>query len=156
MASTVPAGFRALPLSIAQLTLSAVLKCGQSFRWYIFPLFSAEDALATESGTMPTHEYRFCLKDRVVCLRQSADTLFYQSVYPRQEKIASTSADEARKDDETLAFIRDYFQLDTDLLNLYEEWSGSDPVFRNLRERFAGIRMLRQDPWECLISCVFI
>ena len=57
-------------------------------------------------------------------------------------------------EEETLAFIRDYFQLDTDLLELYDSWSTSDPVFASLRERFQGIRMLRQDPWECLISCV--
>lgn len=141
--------FRALPLSIAQLNLSAVLKCGQSFRWAIFPLSSDE----TTPG--PSHEYRFCLKDRVLCLRQSSDTLHYRSIYPQihePETSSSSSQKDVKKDEETLAFIHDYFQLDTNLVGLYDEWSNSDPVFMRLRDSFVGIRMLRQDPWECLIS----
>ncbi|KAF7973402.1 hypothetical protein HWV62_15193 [Athelia sp. TMB] len=55
-------------------------------------------------------------------------------------------------DAETLAWLRDYFQLDIDLMKLYDDWSTRDPVFRKLRDRFSGIRMLRQDPWENLVS----
>lgn len=165
MPAAVPAGFRALPLPIAQLSLAAVLKCGQSFRWFSVPLHATEIATATTFHTefeaaTPTHEYRFCLKDRVVCLRQSYDNLFYRAVFPRGEEHASTkpepegSSAQARRDAETLAFLRDYFQLDVDLTKLYDEWSDRDSVFRGLRYRFSGIRMLRQDPWENIVSCV--
>ena len=141
-----PVGFYALPLPIVQLSLAAVLKCGQSFRWSIFPLFSASDI--APSPTSPTHEYRFCLRDRLVCLRQSPDTLFYRTVFPE----VSTSTQKALKEAETLTWLRDYFQLDIDLMKLYEDWSNRDPVFSKLRSRFSGIRMLRQDPWENLVS----
>jgi 3-methyladenine DNA glycosylase/8-oxoguanine DNA glycosylase len=57
------------------------------------------------------------------------------------------------RDTETLEWLRDYFQLDVDLVKLYGEWAERDPVFAKLRTRFEGIRMLRQDPWENLISC---
>ncbi|KAL5489821.1 OGG1 [Sanghuangporus weigelae] len=100
-------------------------------------------------------EWRFCLKDRVVCLRQSEEFLFYRSVFPtRLSKGVEEEELEPEEEKETLAFIRDYFQLDTDLLELYDTWSSSDPVFARLRGRFKGIRMLRQDPWECLISFI--
>lgn len=149
MTSSLAAGFRALPLPIVQLSLAAVLKCGQSFRWLIFPLSSFNETV--EDPCSPTHEYRFCLPDRLVCLRQSSDTLFYRSVFP---ETPSSPTQEALKDAETLAWLRDYFQLDIDLVKLYDEWSLRDPVFRKLRDRFSGIRMLRQDPWENLISYV--
>jgi N-glycosylase/DNA lyase len=60
------------------------------------------------------------------------------------------------RDAETLSWLKDYFQLNVDLVKLYEEWSEKDPVFAKLRGRFEGIRMLRQDPWENLISCASI
>jgi N-glycosylase/DNA lyase len=50
--------------------------------------------------------------------------------------------------------MRDYFQLDIDLDELYKTWSGRDPIFRDIQSRFSGIRILRQDPWENLVSYV--
>ena len=149
MACVTPAGFRALPLPVAQLSLAAVLKCGQSFRWNIFPLASSNQT--SIEWTFPTHEYRLCLRDRVVCLRQSTDTLFYRTFFPPS---ALTPGDSDEREAETLAWIRDYFQLDVDLTDLYGQWSAADPVFHKLRDRFEGIRMLRQDPFENLISYV--
>jgi N-glycosylase/DNA lyase len=60
----------------------------------------------------------------------------------------------AIRDVETLAWLRDYFQLEVDLEKLYKEWALKDPVFAKFRDRFQGIRMLRQDPWENLVSYV--
>ena len=139
---TTPPGFHAFPLPLAQLSLAAVLKCGQSFRWSIYPLHAA---LPSD----PSHEYRLCLQDRVVCLRQSPDKLFYRAVFPDASLPPATLS---TRDAETLQWLRDYFQLDVDLVKLYDEWAERDPVFAKLRTRFEGIRMLRQDPWENLIS----
>jgi 8-oxoguanine DNA glycosylase, N-terminal domain len=133
--------FLSIPLPIVQLSLAAVLKCGQSFRWSVL----------TPVDSITPVEYRLCLKDRVVCLRQSSDTLFYRSVYPDPQP---SLHDYARREAETLAWLRDYFQLDIDLVALYKQWAERDPVFAKLQERFEGIRMLRQDPWENLISFV--
>ncbi|KAI9057891.1 DNA glycosylase [Trametes sanguinea] len=148
MSTAIPAGFRALPLPLAQLSLAAVLKCGQSFRWSILPLPTSE--MSISDGEIPAHEYRLCLRDRVVCLRQSRDTLFYRSAFPASVPGESLEAMEA----ETLAWVRDYFQLDIDLAELYRQWSLADPVFHRLQDRFEGIRMLRQDPFENLISFI--
>ncbi|KAG6867001.1 hypothetical protein C0991_003917 [Blastosporella zonata] len=130
--------FHSLPLPLVQLSLAAVLKCGQSFRWTILPV--ADDT-----------EYRLCLRDRVVCLRQSPTTLFYRAVYPDPQPPTTQLP---LRDSETLVWLNDYFQLDIDLAALYDEWSTRDPVFARMRSRFQGIRILRQDPWENLISWV--
>lgn len=139
-----PPGFRALPLSVAQLSLSAVLKCGQSFRWTTVSV--ADPSLAE---LKPAFEYRFTLKDRVVCLRQTPDTLFYRGLYPSS---GNDVGSETCRDEEIVAWLRDYFQLDVDLSHLYDYWSTRDPVFKRIKDRFSGIRILRQDPWECLMS----
>ena len=147
MSTAIP--LREIPLSLSQLSLAAVLRCGQSFRWSIFPLAASEGQAEAEE---PSHEYRLCLRDRVVCLRQSQETLLWNAVFPNPP----TSPEEtAKRDAETLEWINDYFQLDIDLKELYRTWSGRDPIFNGLQERFSGIRMLRQDPWENLVSCVF-
>lgn len=87
----------------------------------------------------------------MVCLRQSPDALFYRSVFPEGDL---PHAETALREAETLTWIKDYFQLDVNLLKLYDDWSERDAVFRTLRSRFSGIRILRQDPWENLISFI--
>ncbi|KZS91153.1 DNA glycosylase [Sistotremastrum niveocremeum HHB9708] len=140
-----PPGFRSLSIPLSQLSLATVLKCGQSFRWHIFALPNE-----TTDPQYPTHEYRLALHDRVICLQQAPDRLFYRSEL--SERVAER--DFELRQEETLVWLRDYFQLDVDLLNLYDEWSHKDEVFKSLRHRFEGIRMLRQDPWENLISFI--
>ena len=143
--------FHNIPLSISQLSLAAVLQCGQSFRWSIFPLAASEGRGETAQPGQPSHEYRLCLRDRVICLRQSQEALLWNAVFPNPP----TSPEEtAKRDAETLGWINDYFQLDIDLKELYRTWSKRDPIFDGLQERFSGIRILRQDPWENLISYV--
>ncbi|PBK78309.1 DNA glycosylase [Armillaria solidipes] len=140
-----PAGFQALPLPLIQLSLAAVLKCGQSFRWSILPLPTPSDS------TIPAQEYRLCLRDRVVCLRQSQTALFYRSAFPDPQPSPTQLQ---LREAETLLWLNDYFQLDIDLSKLYDEWAARDTVFSGVKERFGGIRMLRQDPWENLISFI--
>lgn len=143
--------FRKIPLSISQLSLAAVLQCGQSFRWSIFPLAVLEGQGEKSQPGQPSHEYRLCLRDRVICLRQSQEALLWNAVFPNPP----TSLEETtERDAETLEWINDYFQLDIDLEELYRTWSERDPIFSGLQERFSGIRILRQDPWENLISYV--
>ena len=135
-------GFQSLPLAISQLNLPAVLKCGQSFRWSRLDL-DPPPPQPTPS-LLPDCEWRLTLPDRLVCLRQTPTHLFYRSL--------PATKDEAP----ALAWLNDYFQLDVDLHSLYDDWSLRDPVFRSFRDRFSGIRILRQDPWENLVSCVSI
>jgi N-glycosylase/DNA lyase len=131
--------FKSIRLPLAQVSLAVVLRCGQSFRWSILSAKDNPDSV----------EYRFCLKDRVICLRQSSDTLYYRAVFPDPQPSSVTLCN---REKETLAWLEDYFQLDVDLVTLYQQWAARDKVFAKLQGRFEGIRILRQDPWENLVS----
>ncbi|KAK7020540.1 DNA glycosylase [Favolaschia claudopus] len=126
--------WQTLPLPQSQLCLSAVLKCGQSFRW----LSVGE-------------EYRLCLRDRVVCLKQDQSNLCYRTLLPHsQPSLPQQQLAEA----ETRVWLEDYFQLGVNLQKLYADWAARDKVFSSIETRFAGIRILRQDPFENLISFI--
>jgi N-glycosylase/DNA lyase len=75
----------------------------------------------------------------VVFLRQEDDDLHYAS-YPEDPYILET--------------ISDYFNLHINVLDLYTRWSEIDAVFKRSAVGFEGLRMLRQDPWENLISFI--
>lgn len=49
--------------------------------------------------------------------------------------------------------LRDFFRLDDDLPATYEAMAG-DKKLSEAIGRWRGLRILRQDPWECLISFV--
>jgi N-glycosylase/DNA lyase len=50
-------------------------------------------------------------------------------------------------------FIRHYFSLDNDLQKIGDNIGKDEHIRKALRE-FQGLRIIRQDPWECLISYI--
>jgi N-glycosylase/DNA lyase len=48
--------------------------------------------------------------------------------------------------------IRRFFRLDVDLEGVYEEWREEDAHLGQLTERFRGLRIVAQEPEECLLS----
>ncbi|KAM8799641.1 N-glycosylase/DNA lyase [Eudromia elegans] len=54
----------------------------------------------------------------------------------------------------TDAILRDYFQLDVGLRALYRAWGAADPHFQAVAAEFPGVRVLRQEPVECLLSFI--
>ena len=50
-------------------------------------------------------------------------------------------------------FVRRYFRLDVDLDHILTTLSRDEKISRAI-ERFYGLRIVRQDPWECLASFV--
>lgn len=149
-------GYYALSVTPSQILLQLTIsnKCGQSFRWHQ----SKKQVIEVPTGSVSTTrlgsdlgfetEWSYCLHDRVVCLRQDIkrDQILFKPIFPNG-RVADPSDLES-----TEAWVRDYLNLDVPLEQLYTIWSGRDPVFAELAGRFSGIRMLRQDPWECLIS----
>ena len=51
------------------------------------------------------------------------------------------------------SWVSDYFRLDEDLEHVLASISRDDPITRAV-ERFYGLRLIRQDRWECLASFV--
>ncbi|KAL7663995.1 DNA-(apurinic or apyrimidinic site) lyase [[Candida] zeylanoides] len=125
-----------IAVSPSELSLARVLRCGQTFRWK-----NIDDTWA------------FTLSDRIVLLRQDNHHIHYSAVLGRE------SATSAKTQAETLQFIHDYFNLSTNLSSLYEHWSRQHAAFGKGKktspfDQFAGIRILRQDPWETTVSFI--
>ncbi|KAA8893467.1 DNA glycosylase [Sphaerosporella brunnea] len=121
--------WRKLPVPLGELCISTVLRCGQSFRWKL----SGPD------------EWSCALKGRILSLRQDSSALHYRSIFP-----SHVSAGE----DDTAELLRDYFNLSIDLTGLYATWSSRDANFSKKAPAFAGVRILRQDPWENVVSFI--
>ncbi|XP_033922000.1 N-glycosylase/DNA lyase isoform X2 [Melopsittacus undulatus] len=105
--SVSPALWRALPCPAAELRLELVLPSGQTFRW-------RESSPGAWTGV---------LGDTVWTLRQERDRLWY-TVY----------GGEAGADTDRL--LREYFQLDVGLRDLYRSWGAADPLFREAAKDF--------------------
>ncbi len=69
--------------------------------------------------------------DRIFSLRQKGDCLFYDGVEE--------------------PFLIHFFRLDEDLDSILEE-VDRDPVIHQAIQKYRGLRLIRQDPWECLLS----
>ncbi|MBN3311833.1 OGG1 lyase, partial [Atractosteus spatula] len=152
------AAWRSLPCTHSELRLDLTLGCGQSFRWR-----------ETSKG-----HWTGVLGGQVWTLTQTDDRLWYhtygaqpaagggrkkpkRAAVVKQEEPGEGQVSEVvtpvqdRKDQEAL---RDYFQLDVPLGQLYREWGSKDKHFRHTALTFPGVRMLRQDPTECLFSFI--
>ncbi|KAK2871889.1 hypothetical protein FQN49_002726 [Arthroderma sp. PD_2] len=138
--------WRKLPMTLTELCINTTLRCGQSFRWR-----KLED------------EWTCSLYGRVLSLRQDSDSLWYRSYKPLTAESTtlptppiSTPATErgTPDDDDTEALIRHYFNLDYNLSELYEHWATSDSNFKKKAPQFTGIRIMRQDAWETLVSFI--
>ena len=56
-------------------------------------------------------------------------------------------------EEETAHLARSYFRLDDDLAAIYRH-IGEDRRVARAIHRFRGLRILRQEPWECLVSFI--
>jgi len=127
-------------------------------------------------------EWAFAWEDRTVVLRQDGasprppcrapprsladpppslpaatdEGLHYRSLYPYKPPHTAFLAD--LECDTSLPFLRRYFNLDAALSPLYADWSARDAKFKRKIELggsyLEGIRVLKQDEWETLVSCV--
>ncbi|KAJ9477429.1 N-glycosylase/DNA lyase [Pseudozyma hubeiensis] len=155
-----PPGYSSLRAATSQILLPLTVsnKCGQAFRWRrnkVWQPLPASTISANASGA--THEeqveWSLCLSDRVVLLRQDEHRgfIYHRTLLPSNDTSESNDIEASRETDRWLV---DYLSLDVPLESLYAEWSEKDPVFARFATRFSGLRMLRQDPWECL--CAFV
>ncbi len=96
--------------------------------------FSLKDSL--ECGqffrfTEVTGTYIVQSSGRIFSLWQKGDDLFYEGV------------------DES--FLVHFFRLDESLDDVFKE-IDRDPTIHEAIQQYRGLRLIRQDPWECLIS----
>ncbi|XP_050004646.1 N-glycosylase/DNA lyase isoform X8 [Alexandromys fortis] len=126
-----PGLWASVPCPRSELRLDLVLASGQSFRW-------REQSPGHWSGV---------LADQVWTLTQTEEQL-YCTVY-REDKSQA-----GRPTLEELEALHKYFQLDVSLAQLYSHWASVDSHFQTVAQKFQGVRLLRQDPTECLFSFI--
>ncbi len=77
------------------------------------------------------------VRERVVKIRQTDDKLEFE-IFP---------------DDSGIDFIRDYFRLNDDLPLILSKIARDQHIQNAIRYSY-GLRITRQEPWECLISYI--
>ncbi|XP_071992555.1 N-glycosylase/DNA lyase isoform X1 [Engystomops pustulosus] len=164
--SVSPHLWRSIPCHLSELRLDLILPSGQSFRW-------RESSPGYWTGV---------LHGQVWTLTQK-DGLLWYAVYPNQgtpdnelekrigkrpakrklpppvpdrikqeiEEEKGSQPTDCKKDSKVL---QDYFQLHVSLTELYSRWRETDKHFLKIAKDFPGIRVLRQDPVECLFSFI--
>ena len=115
--------------NLKDFNIGEILECGQCFRF---------ERLEPELGL----NYRLIAFDRLLYIRQIDSTVQF-SYKGRPLDM-----------DEFNAIWRGYFDLDRDYAAIKSKISSKDAVVRQAVEYAKGIRMLRQDPWEMLISFI--
>ncbi|PVX26831.1 MAG: 8-oxoguanine DNA glycosylase [Candidatus Bathyarchaeum sp.] len=75
--------------------------------------------------------------DKVIKIKQNEEGLIF----------------EAFPDAPNREFIESYLRLDDDLPSIFAEISKDEHIREAVR-RFCGLRLIRQEPWECLISYI--
>lgn len=154
-----PSGYFALRAATSQILLPLTVsnKCGQAFRWRCNKVWEPrKQGSSTDQACEEQIEWSLCLSDRVVLLRQDEHRgfLYHKTLLPPSSASPGDRKQELETSRETVRFLIDYLSLDVPLESLYTEWADKDPVFARFATRFSGLRMLRQDPWECL--CAFV
>lgn len=112
-------------VSEPDLDLAETLDCGQAFRWS-----------AVESEYAQTFTGRFLNTDLTVSQVSPGSFIFH-----------STS------EERFLSVWKDYFDFSTDYSRLKALFS-QDPTLEKACAYAGGIRLLRQDSWECLVSFI--
>ncbi|WVO22025.1 uncharacterized protein IAS62_003345 [Cryptococcus decagattii] len=140
-----PAGWASVRMDPRNLSLANTLPVGQAFLWHRHPL---------PATAPPFEEYSRAIHSppRVVCLRQSPTHIYYTAVYPSGSVPEPDTSFHL-----TRQWLEDYFQLVKypDLETMYLDWRRRDPELFgkvHVNDRATGVRVLRQDPWECLLA----
>ena len=134
-------------LVIAQpFDLALTLEMGQTFRWR---RVSDENVRARDWGDPPERWrtggawYSGVLGAHLVHIRQSGDGVEY--------RVGGTDGE--LHDVDLSDTLHDYLRLDDNITAILDALRR-DPVVARAVELYPGLRLLRQEPWECLVSYV--
>ena len=109
------------------LALAETLESGQAFRWRKISRTEQED------------HYEGIIFGNLVRIRQVEDSILFNSA-PNSESSFKP-------------ILEDYLGLSQDLESIYAEISWDRQV-ESAIAAYPGMRILRQDPWECLVSFI--
>ena len=107
--------------------LVSTMECGQAFRWH--------QVVSPDLGD----HFEGVIHGNLVRAKQTDDSLLFTC----EPDPPSTFK----------PILEDYLGLNHDLESIYADLS-SDSVLSPLFRKYAGLRVLRQEPWECLVSFI--
>jgi N-glycosylase/DNA lyase len=154
-----------LQVSPRELRPSATLTTGQCFHWKALSVGAIETddtnedgptrAAGTTASAWGTHDatewigtLRSNGRSVVVRLKETTESTLYQVLHP------PPSCDHRNDDVDVPALLRSYFQLAVPLEPLYGQWSEACPRLARIAKCIPGVRVVDQDPWECLVSFI--
>jgi len=140
--------WRRLSSAPAELRCGVTLVCGQSFRWRATGDSEWTGVIADRMVTVSEDAQGV----HITACEQVAPVAAGGSARPRAE--GAVAMQRVQPDDALMAAATEYFGLSTPLAPLYRLWSAADPVWAQLATRFPGLRVLRQDPVECLFCFI--
>ncbi|MCI4381105.1 hypothetical protein PGIGA_G00247740 [Pangasianodon gigas] len=162
--------WRCLSCSKSELRLDLTLGCGQTFRWretgeghWTGVMGGRVWTLTQTEDTLWYHVYRRHEDPDLMNGRKRKKPESSQESGKKLKEMADVKEEEdetslcmltSEQDGKDEEALRDYFQLSVKLEDLYKEWGDADLHFSHTGNIFSGVRMLRQDPVECLFSFI--
>ena len=121
-----------LPVQLSEINLEKILATGQVFRWRKF-----ED---TWYGV---------IRNKLWVLRQDPSGIHY-TFHVLDKEMENDNTHLIKPVDE----LSDYFNLRHKLSDMTQPWKSSDPHLSSLLTSHQGLRLIRQDPYECLLAFI--
>jgi len=134
-----------LKVSPEELRPSATLTTGQCFNWMVVQdaLKETDSDQSQSSSAWGTHnekEWVGPVEDFVLSVKETPSTTLYRVLHGPNLDMST--------------FLANYFQLDTPLEPLYASWSKNDERLAKIANVVPGVRIIRQNPVECLFSFI--
>jgi N-glycosylase/DNA lyase len=128
-----------------ELRPSATLTTGQCFHWRAVQQQQDTEGQKSAWGSHDATEWVGILRTSpeesvMVAIRETPETTLYRP-------LTKTNCDLQQ-------FLHHYFQLQYSLKDLYSTWSEADERLFTIAKCIPGVRIVDQDPWECLISFI--
>jgi N-glycosylase/DNA lyase len=89
----------------------------------------------------------------VLSIKETPTTTLYRILRGPSEGTRASSSSSSRITNMS-EFLKDYFQLNIRLEPLYKKWSKKDPRLARIASVIPGVRIVRQNPVECLFSFI--
>lgn len=124
-----------------ELRPSATLTTGQCFHWRaIEKIDSKSSAWGIHNANKWIGVIRIDSGESIVlAIQETATSVLYKVL------MGPPNCD-------THSVLHRYFQLSIPLRPLYEQWSQQCPRLQQIAACIPGVRIIQQDPWECMVS----
>jgi len=154
-----------LNVSSSELRPSATLTTGQCFNFVVVTnddYRNNNESHETKSawGTHNETEWLGPIQNLILSIKETETSTLYRVLYDgstssaiKQEK-KETKKNHDASNNSMSQFLMNYFQLDVALEPLYQKWSQKDVRLSKIAPAIQGVRIIRQDPVECLFSFI--